>query len=255
MTTTSARRWLVGTASRTQPIRLYCFPHGGGSVAEYVRWAPQLPGVEVWGVQLPGRGTRIAEPPLLEMAEVAAAIAHEVPFVGPYAFFGHSLGALVAYEVSKKLRDAGARLPDRLLLSGYPAPELARTHSPIHHWPDEQFLAEVDRRHGGLPAEVHSDASLRAAVLPALRTDFQVLETYRHQPEAPLPCPITAMAGVDDHISIEELQAWGGHTAVGVTVCRFPGGHFYLHERRDRVLRTLATQLRNLTIPEQDRQC
>src|SRR3990170_4915825 len=92
-------QWLAGTAARSEPVRLYCFPHGGGSVADYVRWNTRMPGVEVWGVQLPGRGSRVAEQHITRIDKLVATIADEVGFRAPYAFFGHSFGALITYEL------------------------------------------------------------------------------------------------------------------------------------------------------------
>ncbi len=239
-----ARRWLVGSVVRTEPLRLYCFAHGGGSVAEYLRWSGQLPGVEVWGIQLPGRGSRIEEPALSDMDSLASEVAEHVRFGEPYAFFGHSFGALLAFEVVRRLREAGRPLPIRLFASGYPAPDTPLTQEPIHRLPDREFLAAISRRYDAVPAEVLHNADLQAAVLPGLRMDYRILETYRYRSESPLPVPITALAGTEDLIGREELQAWDRHCDPPVSVCRFPGGHFYLHARRERLLRTVAAQLR-----------
>jgi surfactin synthase thioesterase subunit len=237
----STKRWLVGTESRVALMRLYCFPHGGGSVAEYVRWGPRMPRVEVWCVQLPGRGGRLSEPSFRRMDELTETMVREVGFRSPFAFFGHSLGALIAYEVARTLHRRGLPLPERLFVSGFPAPHLPHQQSSIHNLPDDEFLAEVDRRHGGLPDEVRQDAGLREATLPGLRADYELLETYRYRRESPLPCPITAQAGTDDYV--EDLAAWQLHTTAPLAVRRFPGGHFYLREQRDRVLRALSATL------------
>ncbi|HTZ42364.1 MAG TPA: alpha/beta fold hydrolase [Jatrophihabitans sp.] len=237
-----ARRWLVGSAARTEPLRLYCFAHGGGTVAGFLRW--QLPGVEVWGVQLPGRGSRLDEPAPEDMASLAAELAEQVRFGTPYAFFGHSFGALLAFEVTRSLRRAGRTLPVRLFASGYPAPDLPLTQEPIHQLPDADFLAAISRRYDAVPPEVLQNADLAAAVLPALRMDYRLLETHRHRAESPLPVPITALAGSDDLIGGEELRGWGRQCEFPVSVCLIPGGHFYLQAKQDRLLRTISAQLR-----------
>ena len=252
---TSVRQWLVGSATRTEPLRLYCFPHGGGSVAEYLRWSGQLPGVEVWAVQLPGRGSRIDEPPVPHLEVLATTIADQVPFAEPYAFFGHSFGALLCFEVARALRASGRALPVRLFASGYPAPDLPLGQPPIQHLPDQDFLAEISRRHDALPEQVLQDADLRAAVLPGLRMDYRALEDYRFRIEPSLPFPITAVAGADDAISRADLDGWQRQCEPPVSVCRLPGGHFYLHDRRDRLLRTVAAQLRAAISAKVDSQC
>jgi surfactin synthase thioesterase subunit len=245
----SKKRWLVGTKLRDVPLtRLYCFPHGGGSVAEYVQWGPRMPRVEVMSVQLPGRGSRINEPPFRGMDELTEAIVHEVGFQSPFAFFGHCMGALVAYEVTRTLRRQGLPLPEQLFVSGFRAPHLPSGQLPIHDLPDDEFLAEVDRRQG-LPDEVIQDADLRAVTLPGLRADYELLETYRYLPEPPLHLPVTAQAGTDD--DVDDLAAWQLHTTAPLVVRRFPGGHFYHRGQRDRVLRTLSATLRASARAEQ----
>lgn len=241
METLSTKRWLVGTPLRGAPLaHLYCFPHGGGSPAEYVQWGPRMPQVEVMSVQLPGRGSRLNEPPFRRMNELTETIVNEVEFRPTFAFFGHCMGALVAYEVTRTLRRRGLPLPERLFVSGFRAPHLPQRELPIHDLPDDEFLAEVDRRQG-LPDEVRQDADLRAATLLGLRADYELLETYRYAPEPPLPLPITAQAGTDD--DVDDLAAWQQHTTVPLAVRRFPGGHFYLREQRDRVARTVSSTL------------
>jgi surfactin synthase thioesterase subunit len=240
----TAPRWLVGKPSPAATLRLYCFPHGGGTAADYVRWAPAMPGIDVRGVQLPGRGTRLREPPFTDMDSLVSAIACEVDFEPPFAFFGHSLGALVAYEVARALRRADRDLPAVLFLSGFPAPDLPRHAPPVHHLPDDELLAEIERRHEAVPAEVLNDPALRAMAAPVLRADFEVLETYVHRAEPPLPCAISVLAGADEPIPAEALDGWQRHTTPPVAVRRFPGGHFYLRDQRDAVLRTLGAELR-----------
>jgi len=199
-----------------------------------------MPQVEVMSVQLPGRGSRLNEPPFRRMNELTETIVNEVEFRPTFAFFGHCMGALVAYEVTRTLRRRGLPLPERLFVSGFRAPHLPQRELPIHDLPDDEFLAEVDRRQG-LPDEVRQDADLRAATLLGLRADYELLETYRYAPEPPLPLPITAQAGTDDHV--DDLAAWQQHTTVPLAVRRFPGGHFYLREQRDRVARTVSSTL------------
>ena len=125
-------------------FRLYCFPHSGGSAGEFVRWADAMPEVEVLGIQLPGRGARLHEPSFTRMEPLVDAIVSEIDFRGPFAFFGHSLGAMVAYEVARKLRDTGRPQPEWIFASASPAPHLPRTDPPIHQLSDDE-LAGLDQ--------------------------------------------------------------------------------------------------------------
>jgi surfactin synthase thioesterase subunit len=238
------RRWLVSAGRRSGAPRLYLFPHGGGAAAEYVRWARDLPGIEAHAVQLPGRGTRLREPALTGMRPLVAAMVEQIPFgARGFAFFGHSLGALVAYEVTKALRVAGKPLPDRLIVSGFRAPSQPREIVPVHQLGDDELIAEVNRRHGGFPAEVLADADLRAMLAGYLRADYQVLETYEYRETTPLPVPITAFGGRSDAVSVADLEAWGRHTVWPVGVRLFDGGHFYLRDHGPAVRRAIASVL------------
>ncbi|MBT2385830.1 thioesterase II family protein [Streptomyces sp. ISL-11] len=247
MHTVASPRWLIGGAPRPAAPKLYCFAHGGGSAAEYFRWARELPGAHFQAVQLPGRGARAAEPPFTSMDALVEAFLAEVPLGAggaPYAFFGHSLGALVSYEIARGLRAAGRPLPSRLVVSGFPAPHLPRAVEPLHRLPDDELIDAVARVHGGIPEEVLASAELRALTATALRADYQVLETYTWRAEEPLDVPVTVFGGRDDHVTAEQLEAWRELTTAEVSVRRFPGGHFYLREQPAAVLRALAGALR-----------
>ncbi|MGW3242424.1 thioesterase II family protein [Streptomyces sp. NPDC001070] len=244
MITQLSARWLVSGPSRPAAPKLYCFAHGGGSAAEYVRWARTLTGAELHVVQLPGRGSRFAEPPLTSMDALVTALAGQVAFGAPYTFFGHSLGALVAYELTAALRDAGRRPPERLVVSGFPAPHLPRTSRGLHRLPDDELLAEVSRLHGGIPQEVLAEPEMRALVAVPLRADYMIVETYEWRDRAPLAVPVTVLGGRDDRVSPAELAAWQELTTAPVDVRTFPGGHFYLREHPAAVLRALAGLLR-----------
>jgi surfactin synthase thioesterase subunit len=238
----SVPRWTVwapgiGSAQRT----FYCFPHGGGSAAEYVRWARDLRKVRVCSIQLPGRGSRYTEPAHTAMADLVGALLEEVTFRPPFAFFGHSFGALLAYEVAQALMSAGRPLPERLVLSSYPAPHLPREPGLLHKLPDRELLAEVARLHGGITEEVLADPELTRITAACVRADYQIIETYTWQPRPPLPVPLTVLGGKGDMVSAEQLAAWSAHTSAGPVQPRiFPGGHFYFREgQRTAVLRAI----------------
>lgn len=236
--------WLLSGAPRAAACDLYCFPHGGGTAAEYLRWARDLRTARVHAVQLPGRVPRLAEAVPGSMRELVEAFVAEVPLpAGRFVFFGHSLGALFAYEVTRALAAAGRPLPARLVVSGFRAPHLPYPGGQLHRLPDDELLDAVARLHGGLPDEVLASAELRALAAGALRADYRVLETYTWQAGEPLPVPLTVFGGEDDRITADELAAWDEHTSAGTDVRRFPGGHFYLRERPVPVQRALAAVL------------
>ncbi|MGW2557758.1 thioesterase II family protein [Streptomyces sp. NPDC001514] len=259
MTIVASPRWLISGAPRPTAPKLYCFAHGGGSAAEYLRWARDLRGTELHAVQLPGRGSRAAEPVLTSMDALVEAFLADVPLGGPapYAFFGHSLGALVSYEITRALRAAGRRLPARLIVSGFPAPHLhrQRTAEPLHRLPDTDLVEAVSRIHGGIPEEVLASSELRTLTATPLRADYQLLETYSWRAEDPLPVPVTVFGGRDDRVTREQLEAWQDHTTAEVTVRQFPGGHFYLREQPAVVLRALAGAVGALRAAEKSTPC
>jgi surfactin synthase thioesterase subunit len=240
-------RWFVHGRSRPGRPRLFCFPHGGGSAAEFVRWSRHLPNVEIVAVQLPGRGSRLAEPALTRMDELVAALVQAMPTGAPYSVFGHSLGALVAYELVQELCRRDRRLPDHLIVSGFPAPSTPRTEPPVHHLPDDELINEVGRRHGGVPAEILADPELTAMMAGYLRADYEILETYAWRPDPPLPVPVTVFGGRDDVIDADALRAWQRHASGELTLRLFPGDHFYFRQHEMTVLRALAGVVQGAT--------
>jgi surfactin synthase thioesterase subunit len=189
--------------------------------------------VRVRAVQLPGRGSRLAEPAFTDLDGLVAALLADVEFGAPYSFFGHSFGALLAYEVAAALRDAGRPLPRRLIVSAYPAPHLPRPNEGIHLLPDDRILQAVAQRHGGIPPEVLDDPQLSRLAASCLRADYRMVETYTWRPRPPLPVPIMVLGGRTDRVSEEHLAAWEQHTDAGKPAVRtFPGGHFYFREGR-----------------------
>ncbi|RVU23862.1 thioesterase [Streptomyces antnestii] len=256
MNVTTSPRWIISGAPRPAAPKLYCFAHGGGSAAEYLRWARDLRGAEPHAVQLPGRGSRATEPVITAMDTLVEAFLAEVSLgKEPYAFFGHSLGALVSYEITRALRAAGRPLPARLVVSGFPAPHLPRTADGVHRLPDAELLDTVSRMHGGIPQEVLASPELCALTATALRADYEILETYSWRSEEPLSLPVTVFGGSDDHVTGEQLEAWRALTTGEVTVRQFPGGHFYLRERPAVVLRALAGAVGSIRARAGDTPC
>ncbi|MEU2227250.1 amino acid adenylation domain-containing protein [Streptomyces sp. NPDC018347] len=242
--TRPAGPWIVGRTAPGDPdVVLYCFPHSGGLVGEYIRLGRELPGVQVYGISLPGRGGRAAEPGLTDIGELVTALLDDTRFSGPFAFFGHSLGALVAFEVARELRARGRELPTRLILSAYPAPHLPRAFPGLSSLPDHELTGAVHDRHGGIPAEIAADDSLMELLLPALRTDFAILENYRYRPDEPLPVPLEVLGSDQDTVTAGQLAPWSRHSTAGTRTHRFTGGHFYFREDPAALTATLRSVL------------
>jgi surfactin synthase thioesterase subunit len=247
--------WFTRFAPRpSAQLRLFCFSHAGGGGAIYRPWALAMPAdIEVIAVVLPGRESRLSEPPLQRMADLLGDLqpALEPELDRPFAFFGHSMGALIAYELACGLQANCRPAPRRLLLSGLRAPHLPQRDPPISHLDDEAFVAEVRRRYDGIPAEVMKYPMLLEILIPALRADMQVIESYRHStagwPLRPFEGPISAFGGdTDARVPRQDLGAWQANTSKDLVVRQFPGGHFYLNERavRDALVAAVVADLR-----------
>ena len=249
MTVTSALdSWITCRKPRAQAhLRLFCFPYAGGGVSIFRAWSDGLPAdVEVCPVQLPGRGTRLMEPPFTRLSPLIQALAEALfPLLDkPFAFFGHSLGALVSFELARQLRREYAVQPVRLFISADRAPQIPNRDPPIHNLPEGEFLVEL-RRLNGTPREVLEDEELRQIMLPLLRADFAVYETYGYSTEPPLNCPISAFGGSQDHrVSRSDLEAWRDQTSVSFSLRMFPGDHFFLNTTQPVLLRVLSQELR-----------
>ncbi|MDX2602272.1 alpha/beta fold hydrolase [Streptomyces caniscabiei] len=227
------------------PVRLLCLPHAGGSASAYHPMAMALaPAADVLAAQYPGRQDRYAEPPASSVRELAERIAEAVSGDDdrPLALFGHSMGALVAYEVALALEAAG-RTPVRLFVSGRRAPSTPRTGPRLHLGSDAELLRAV-RRLGGTDGQVFEDEELVQLVLPALRGDYRALETYEPRPDDRLTCPLTVLTGDADPVTpVADARAWAGHTDGPTELCVFPGGHFYLNERPEEVVGVVRRHL------------
>nr|WP_245652887.1 alpha/beta fold hydrolase [Herbidospora sakaeratensis] len=232
--------WAVRLGDRPAPVRLFCFPYAGGGAAVFRRWPAALPGVEVYAIRLPGRENRFCEPLLTSHDGLPERLADALrPLLDrPYALFGHSLGALLAYETARLLR------PAHLFVGGSRAPHLPRpaTAPDVAGLDDAAFTAMV-REMGGTPPEFFGSAELAELLLPVLRADFGLAEAYRHRPGPPLEAPITALRGADEDVTPAMARAWAPHTAAGFALHEFPGGHFFLQDGWERVCRLVAQNL------------
>jgi len=225
-------------------LRLFCFPYAGGAASIYRTWPQHLPAdIEVCAVQLPGRENRIGERPFTNLIELVQALLPTLlPHLDkPFAFFGHSMGALIAYEVARQLQAHG-RMPTHLLISGRRAPMLPEPEALLHTLAsDMAFLTELQRRYNNIPAVLFEDAELRELFVPLLRADLTLVETYPCVVQLPLPCPLVALGGTHDpRVSLAELQAWQALTHARFTLRVFPGDHFYFNQQPLPLLQTIA---------------
>lgn len=196
-------------------------------------------------MQLPGRENRTGEPPFERMPALVEALAAALERWRdlPCAVFGHSNGAVVGFELARLARRGGAPGPVHLFASGRRAPDVAARRPGIHHLPDAEFLRGLAEL-GGMPPEILAHRELLELVLPLLRGDMALAETYEYHAEPPLSIPITAFTGVDDaKATVDDVAAWGRHTTGRFGLRAFPGDHFYLFPQRDRLLRSLSAEL------------
>lgn len=249
---TPSSPWLARRPGPPRPTRLYCFAYAGGHAGVFVPWQAALePEVEVCGVQLPGRGSRIREPALTSMPTVvdhiAQAIAQQDDDV-PFAFFGHSLGALLAFEVARLLQARGLRGPRHLFVSGSEAPTHRGSGRALHLLPDAQLLEEV-RQFNGTPLEVLASSELMALMLPMLRADFELATQYAYQPGPPLGMPITVLAGTHDRNGLNaQVEQWGAQTRARCRVQWFNGDHFFINSQQRAVLDCVRDELRGMRL-------
>jgi len=244
---TPSRARASRVAGELRDVRLFCFHGAGGAAQTFRLWSRGLPPwVELCPVQLPGRLTRMAEPAHRRFEPLIAALiaALEPELDGPFAFFGHSLGTLIAFETARELRRRKYPLPIHLFAAARIAPHLAFEHLHVHELDDDQLLALVQERYRSIPPEIAREPELLKLVLKPLRADLEVHEDYAHAHEEPLSIPLTALGGVDDRLVTRQgLDAWREHTTSPFTMHVLPGGHYFHQEHEDAVLRIVSTEL------------
>ena len=247
MGTSAATDWV--TRPRPNPrasLRLLCLPYAGGSATIFRTWPASLPAsVEVCPVELPGRGARMKEPLVTRLVPIAVALAHHVAATldRPFALFGHSMGAVLAFEIARALQAVYGFEPAHLFVSGRSAPHVPDPDPPIHELPRAQFIEKL-RGLDGTPAGVLEHEQLMELMLPILRADFAVSETYTYTAGRPLTCAVTAFGGLADReVSAAHLEAWREHTSGPFAARMFPGGHFFIHSAQSGLLQALSEEL------------
>jgi medium-chain acyl-[acyl-carrier-protein] hydrolase len=233
-----ANKWFsVRSARAVSALRLFCFPHVGAGASAFNLWQPpSIPdNVELWTVRLPGREQRLSETPFRRMGPLVEALyeAMATQLSGPYAFYGHSLGAVVAFEMARKIQRLGKPGPIRLLISAHTAPQLGLCRQVLHNLPDKEFVGAL-RRFAGTPDEAFENEDLMSIMMAALRADFEVDETYSYEQGQPLDCPISAFGGIDDpDVSQDDLAAWKPHTSQKFSLQMMEGDHFFIFRSPD----------------------
>jgi len=225
-------------------FRLFCFPYAGSGTTAFRGWPEQLEeltDVEVVFIRLPGRESRLAEPPCIQLDRLASGV--EAWIDRPYGLYGHSVGARLAFDVARELRRRGRRAASLLSVSGCPAPQLPVPTPEDSQLDDESFLRRVASL-GGMPPLVLENQELRDLVLPALRADFAYVDTYRYRCEPPLTMALHALAGDNDReASVESVAAWRAQTSVEFRCSIIPGDHFFVHTAAPQVLALLASSI------------
>ena len=235
--------------SRHARLRLFCFPYAGGAASAFARWPDRLPAsIEVRPLQLPGRWNRMREAPFTRFDDLARALGDVLTgcLDRPFVFFGHSMGALLAFEAARSLQERGLPMPLHVFVSGRRAPHLPDTDLPAPDLDDAAFIEKL-RELNGTPAEVLDRPELMQILVPIIRADFSVCRSYACAAGPPLSCPLTVFGGVEDAESAEgRLEAWAVHTRDRCAVHRFPGDHFYVNSAEALLLRALSASLDGL---------
>ncbi|HYI92255.1 MAG TPA: thioesterase domain-containing protein [Bryobacteraceae bacterium] len=238
--------WFSGLGDVTADrLTLFCFPYAGGGTMVYRGWREALPNAAMVAVRLPGRESRLAEPPLETMSSLVGNLAQEIlPYLNhPFAFFGHSMGAIAAYELTRWLRSNGHNLPQALHVSAARAPQYRLNHTPGPE-PDEHTFLEELRRLEGMPRDVLDNPELMRVALPALRADASLYRQYVYYHDVPLSIPIHAYGGISDPmIRREHLDRWREQTTAAFSLQQFEGGHFYIQSSQDKLLQKLRRNL------------
>ncbi|MEL6815243.1 MAG: alpha/beta fold hydrolase [Cyanobacteria bacterium J06598_3] len=246
--------WLVWPQRQVQPkLRLFCFAYAGGSAWIFRPWVKHLPAsIEVCAIELPGRGKRLIEPPLSDLSLLIQSLGPQLlPHLNlPFVFFGHSMGALIAFELCQWLRRTCNITPAHFWASAASAPHLpagskSQTASPLMHTlPDADFICKL-KDYKGTPSSVLNNSELMGIILPTLRADFTLLETYRYQSKGPLPMPITGLWGEQDTVVTKaEVAAWQV-LSPQFRLEAIAGDHFFIQQSSfvQKLLPTLAQLL------------
>jgi medium-chain acyl-[acyl-carrier-protein] hydrolase len=232
-------------------LRLFCFPYAGGGALIFRNWAASLPAsVEVRPLQPPGRGSRMFDTPFTEMKPLVEATAEALlPYLDkPFAFFGHSMGTIISFELARHLRRKNGPQPFALFASGGRAPQQPGDDLVTHDLPEPEFIEELRRLNGTAPG-LFDNPELLQLMIPLLRADFSLAETYDYVSEPPLNFPIFAFGGLQDvDVTREHLEAWREQTTSHFWLRMFAGDHFFLHACEADLLAIISLKLQQLAV-------
>jgi medium-chain acyl-[acyl-carrier-protein] hydrolase len=239
MTNAELRRWVYSNGAHAQSsanFRLFCFPYAGAGASVFRDWQKELPSTaEVVPVQLPGRERRWSDRPVQDLPLLAATVATalEPLLIEPYALFGHSMGALIAFELACVIRRRRLAVPVHLFVSATRPPHIPDREPPVHHLPDVLLWKTVMRDYGAAQDGTPLNREMAPVLLPILRADFRMCESYKPSREEPFPFPLTAYGGVHDRrVTYADLSAWSSYTTGPFRMRLFPGGHFFVSRDR-----------------------
>ena len=231
-------------------LRLFCFPYAGAGSSMFHPWAQWLsPNIELNLIQFPGRDKRIREPLHTDLSALIEEMGEAIlPRLDrPFAFFGHSLGALVSFEVARYLSRKHDRQASHLFLSARGAPHLKDPHNDIYLLPEHEFLRTAEELYGNLPDIVKEDREILQLFLNIMRADLTMTGRYQYHDEPPLQCPLTVFGGLQDaSVTEQDLRAWQEHTTSKFELFMFPGDHFYIHGSRMLLLQNLNRTLSSI---------
>ncbi len=239
--------WFITAKPVSNPsLRLFCFCHAGGSATVFHQWHQRLPSdIEVCAIQYPGRGHRISEALIDDYDQMVESITEGIQskLNQPFAFFGHSMGAMLSFGVARRLRDQGLPLPCHLLLSASRAPQFELGREPLHNLAKPEFIERL-KQLNGTPAEVLEHAELMEMMEPILRADFKIVETRVYQETQPLEMPFAVFGGKEDsRVNTDYLQGWQQHTNAGFWLQLFSGDHFYYLQQPNPLLKQITDLL------------
>lgn len=241
---------LWASCSRPNPqssLRFFCFPYAGAGSSSFSSWSALLPTeIELYLIHIPGRDRRFKEAPYHDLLTLAESLAEGLyPYLDkPFAFYGHSMGGLLSYELVRQLRSRYSQQPVHLFISSHQAPHLPDRHPKLHHLSDEELLIETERLYRAWPEIVLQDRELLQIFLSIMRADLAMLETYQYRPGEPLDCPISVFGGMDDDsVHEDDLSAWRDQTRSSFSLKMFEGDHFFIQAKRADLIQAIRSEL------------
>jgi surfactin synthase thioesterase subunit len=244
--------WFIGKQNFVDLITLLCIPYAGGNASLYRNWQEQLgPRVNVQAVQLPGRATRISDPPHTNISVLVEEISNEMDKIlnGRFAVFGHSMGALIAFELARFRRSRSLSQPENLILSGCPSPRCRELSARATHTLEDNDFIEKLREYNGTPPDVLAHAEMMKIMLPTIRADFELVHNYNPLKQPPLDIPITLLAGRSDSLSKEKILPWQEETMHPTKLHMLDGDHFFINDSFSEVMKIVRDELFGRDMP------